>query len=407
MNLWQEKQTRHYIMFTGAVCVTLILAAAIVCWWQGESQKQFLFQREQAIASSLLQQQVSPETIAVALNAGEGDSKGAQLLEQIGHTSKTATAFFPFLQENRNRLLGQILAFVAGICLILSGGTLFYLGKRERLYEQAQHVIHEFYEGDFHRSLPQNETGGIYQLFSKINQLAGALQARGETEHEMKIFLQNAISDISHQLKTPLAALNMYVEIMSTEPENADTVRNFTEKSALSLKRMEVLLQNLLKIMRLDADSITFTKEACNLKELVEQSVLDLSVRANQEKKHIVIEGREQEQLLCDPIWTGEAIANLVKNALDHTKEKGIIKVSWKENPGGVRIFVEDNGCGIAKEDIYHIFKRFYRSSHSSDTQGAGLGLPLSKAIVEGQGGILTVKSSEGVGTVFTISFPV
>lgn len=104
--------------------------------------------------------------------------------------------------------------------------------------------------------------------------------------------------------------------------------------------------------------------------------------------------------------WTREAVGNIVKNALDHTKAGGMIQISWDETPLMFRISVSDNGDGIDEEDIHHIFKRFYRSKKSLDTQGIGLGLPLAKSIVEGQGGSIAVQSKCGAGTTFTVSFP-
>jgi len=108
---------------------------------------------------------------------------------------------------------------------------------------------------------------------------------------------------------------------------------------------------------------------------------------------------------ICDMEWTGEAIGNIVKNALDHTQAGGIVRITWERTPAMFRIFISDNGNGIVPEDIYHIFKRFYRSKHSLDTQGIGLGLPLAKSIIEGQNGVISVQSEVGKGTLFTLSF--
>ena len=110
-------------------------------------------------------------------------------------------------------------------------------------------------------------------------------------------------------------------------------------------------------------------------------------------------------KLICDMEWTGEAIGNIVKNALDHTQVGGIVRITWNRTPAMFQIFISDNGSGIAPEDIHHIFKRFYRSKHSIDTQGIGLGLPLAKSIIEGQGGVISVQSESGKGTLFTLSF--
>ena len=177
---------------------------------------------------------------------------------------------------------------------------------------------------------------------------------------------------------------------MENEPDQADVIREFTKKTGISLKRMDQLIQTMLKITRIDAGNVLFIKERCPVAELISRSLTELSTRAGKEHKSLLYEASD-ETLLCDPVWTGEAIANLVKNALDHTS---------------VNITVTDNGNGIAQEDIYHIFKRFYRSKNSKDTQGVGLGLPLAKSIAEGQGGTISVHSVPQEGTSFTLSFP-
>ena len=231
------------------------------------------------------------------------------------------------------------------------------------------------------------------------------LQSKSETEHKTKEFLKDSISDISHQLKTPLAALAMYQEIIENEQENADTVKQFAAKMGTSLKRMEQLILSMLKITRLDTGNIVFEKKSCYVAELIAHSVNELTTRAKNENKEILVDGDREQLLVCDMEWTSEAIGNIVKNALDHTQSGGTVHITWEHTPAMLRIFISDNGNGIAPEDIHHIFKRFYRSKHSLDTQGIGLGLPLAKSIVEGQGGIISVQSEINTGTIFTISF--
>ena len=168
---------------------------------------------------------------------------------------------------------------------------------------------------------------------------------------------------------------------------------------------MERLIQTLLKIMRLDAGTILFEKQCHLVLELVSQAAAQHWTRAQQEEKQIFLSGDPQAQLLCDLDWTSEALSNLIKNALDHTAAGGIIQINWQCLPAMLRLTIADNGTGIAEEDLHHIFKRFYRSKQASNQQGAGLGLPLAKAIVEGQGGILSVQSTPGEGAIFTLSF--
>ncbi len=247
--------------------------------------------------------------------------------------------------------------------------------------------------------------GTIYRLFASVEQLATILQSKSEASQKAKEFLKSTISDISHQLKTPLAALTMYHEIIADEPDHVQTVMEYSQKTELALKRMDQLIQVMLKITRLDAGSIAFEKESCRISNLIAQAVSELTTRAASEGKEIIVDETPEETLLCDQQWTSEAIGNIVKNALDHTNSGGEIHISWNRSPAMLRILITDNGSGISPEDLHHVFKRFYRSKKSLDMQGIGLGLSLAKAIVEGQGGIISVQSALHEGTVFTLSF--
>lgn len=168
---------------------------------------------------------------------------------------------------------------------------------------------------------------------------------------------------------------------------------------------MEMLIQNLLKIARLDAGSIVFEKKVENVADMMEDIQLHFSCRAKEEQKEMILAGSDEVSLFCDRVWLMEAVSNVVKNAFDHTGAGGCILIEWKAFISLVQITVKDNGCGIHPEDLYHIFKRFYRSRFSKDTQGAGLGLPLAKAIVEAHNGTIEVKSRLGAETCFTINF--
>ncbi len=281
------------------------------------------------------------------------------------------------------------------------------LRHQEQSMENAAHQIAEYILDRRKGGIECSEEGAMYRLFHEVNSLVTMADAHADSERRAKEFLRRTISDISHQLKTPIAALNIYNGILQQETADAATVQEFTSLSEQELDRIESLVQSLLKMARLDAGAITLERSPENVFDLLEHIKRQYSFRAEQEGKEIALEGDEQTVFSCDRTWLTEAIGNLVKNALDHTAQGDRILVRWQQSPCLTQITVEDTGSGIHSEDLYHIFKRFYRSRFSKDTQGVGLGLPLAKSIVEAHQGSIEVHSKLGQGTAFTINFPI
>ena len=296
------------------------------------------------------------------------------------------------------------------LVFVLSGGAILAVGcsyfkKQNQVMEQAVSQINAYLDGDHNARIECDDEGELYRLFHAVNSLAAVLNAHADNELREKEFLKNPISDISHQLKTPLAALNIYNGLLQDEDIEVSSVKEFAGLSEQELDRIETLVQSLLKITRLDAGAIVLEKNAENVADMMRDIELHFAYRARQEKKEIILSGSDHLSLFCDRDWLNEAIDNIVKNAFDHTESGATIRVAWKELPSGVQIVITDNGCGIHPEDIHHIFKRFYRSRFSKDKQGIGLGLPLAKAIVEAHNGTIEVDSELGIGTTFTMNF--
>lgn len=280
-----------------------------------------------------------------------------------------------------------------------------YFYRQNRILEEAVAQINAYLDGDVNARIECDDEGELYRLFHSVNSLAAVLNAHASKELQEKEFLKNTISDISHQLKTPLAALNIYNGLLQDETEEMPAVKEFVTLSEQELDRIETLVQNLLKITKLDAGSIVIEKSMENVADMMRDIELHFAYRAKLEQKKIVLSGADNVCLLCDRDWLTEAVDNIVKNALDHTKTGDIIRIEWGGFSNAVQISVKDNGCGIHPEDLHHIFKRFYRSRFSKDKQGIGLGLPLAKAIVEAHNGTIEVDSELGRGTVFTMNF--
>lgn len=403
--IFRDKHTRYYCAFIIVLILFLFLIGIIVIETQTAATKEILLTHDNAIATSLLKEGISKEIVAKALTNTETDFTGSKFLAEIGLSNRTDMQLFPYVSIVKNPMRSSLLGMLFFWTVLMVSGTMVFLYRREQLYKKSESIIKDYIDGNYTVHLPQSNEGTIYQLLSSVDQLATMLQAKNDAEIKTKEFLKSTISDISHQLKTPLAALMMYQEIIENEPDNTETVKEFSLKMGTALKRIEQLIQSMLKITRIDACSISFEKSNYSISNILNHAISELTTRANNESKEIIIDGNLEQMLYCDIEWTSEAIGNIIKNALDHIDTGGKITISWKRTPAMVRILIADNGHGIASEDIHHIFKRFYRSKNNSDSQGIGLGLPLAKAIIEGQGGILSVQSEPSQGTTFTLSF--
>ena len=296
------------------------------------------------------------------------------------------------------------------LCMVGMGAVILIFGygyfkEQNEVMETAVSQIKEYISGNHEARIDCDEEGEVYRLFHEVNCLVTILNAHVEQERRSKQFLKNTISDISHQLKTPLAALNIYNGLLQGEAVDVPEIQEFTSLSEKELDRVNTLVQNLLKITKLDAGSIVLEKKPEDVAEMMNNVELRFSYRAEQEQKKLVLFGEEDIFLSCDRDWILEAVDNIVKNAMDHTKSGDTIEIKWRKSASIVQIQIKDNGSGIHPEDLHHIFKRFYRSRFSKDQQGIGLGLPLAKMIIEAHNGTIEVNSELGKGTMFTISF--
>ncbi len=324
MKFLYERQTRRFFGFLAGVLMLQTGLLGLIGFLQVRELQRFLAERDLAAVSYLLKQEIPPAVVASVWNQKEITEEGIKLLHMTGHTEQTSGWFWLIFTETSALFLFCVVsAGILSAAVILGGAALFFR-RRERVYEEAEQVVSAYARNRFEKHLPVGQTGALYQLFGSIEQLALSLQARSEMEHRAKIFLRNMISNISHQLKTPLAALSMYMEIILEEPGQEEIVCKFSRKSLQSVDRMEQLIQSLLKMARLDTGTIVFEKKRCQVLKLVEKAAGDLKERAEREDKKILTEGPKEKTLKCDPEWTREAIGNLIKNALDHTKESSV-----------------------------------------------------------------------------------
>lgn len=371
--------------------------------------KKEMIAHDYAVAGYLSRNSAEKSQIAPAFTKeknAEDITTGQVLLQAAGYDSSINNILLPEVNSFHQKYALLALALSIAFSLTIIAALLIFSFRQDRKLEKANTDIINFMDGNHYIRLNDNEEGSLSQLFSSINVMATSLTAHIIKEKQNKEFLKDTISDISHQLKTPLAALQMYNEIIQNENAGNEVVDNFTLKSRNELNRMEILIQNLLKLARLDAGAIKLEKRNCQMNDFLKNAIGSFVTRATTESKSITLNCADRIILTCDEEWLLEAVSNMIKNALDHTDDSDKIDVMCDETPVVTTITIKDNGRGIHPQDIHSVFKRFYRSRFSKDKQGIGIGLTLSKSIVEKHGGSIMVESELGKGTAFHLVFP-
>ena len=221
--------------------------------------------------------------------------------------------------------------------------------------------------------------------------------------HSEKIFLNDTISDISHQLKTPMTSLMLLTDLMYNDLDKEKKIE-FLDRTNAQLSRMDWLIKSMLKLSKLEAKVIDFKTDKVNINELIKRSISPLLVPIELRNISLNINGDKEASYTGDIEWSSEALSNIIKNCIEHTKEGGTLDITYEENPIYSEIIIKDNGEGIDKDDIQNIFKRFYKGKNSK-SDSVGIGLAMAKSIIESQNGDIYVKSKKNRGSEFHITF--
>ncbi|UPA29458.1 HAMP domain-containing histidine kinase [Terrisporobacter glycolicus] len=249
----------------------------------------------------------------------------------------------------------------------------------------------------------RNQDGQIGLLKTELIKMTNILKEKVELLNNEKIFLNNTISDISHQLKTPMTSLVILNDLMY-EDLPQETKIEFLDKIKSQLNRMEWLVKSMLKLSKVEAKVIDFEKKEVKIKELIKRSVAPSLIPMEIKNIELSISGDDNTSYIGDINWSSEAFVNIIKNCIEHTPQGGKINISYDENPIYCEVVIKDSGEGIDKKDLPHIFKRFYKGKASKE-DSVGIGLAMSKSIIESQNGDIYVNSEKNQGTEFHIIF--
>lgn len=257
-------------------------------------------------------------------------------------------------------------------------------------------------KGIYDMNIDDNTEGELSILKNNLYKVITLLQSQNEYLKNDKLYLADSIADISHQLKTPLTSMMVMCELLENE-ENPDKRQEFVAVINNQLSKMKWLITNILKISKLDADATEFKREEVSISKVLDDSLKPFALTA--ELKNIAIQNGANDFVFNgDENWTVEAVSNIVKNCLEHTNDGGKIIIASDSTNLYNKLTISDNGCGIAKEDLAHIFERFYHGKNSSK-DSVGIGLALAKTVFEKENASVSVESEQGRGSVFEIRF--
>ena len=294
-----------------------------------------------------------------------------------------------------------VFTFILVMLLLLISTVSTYM-RYKCIYELSADVDRILHGNDMNLSLDKYQEGELAVLQSEIHKMILRLREQRQQLQEDKSYLANALADISHQVRTPLTSINLLVDLLS-EPDITDERRmKLTHELMALLSRIDWLITTLLKISKLDAGTVQLKQETIALQELICKATEPLLIPIEIREQNLYIE--TNGTFTGDVSWSVEAISNIVKNCMEHTPKGGEIRIAASENLLFTEIVISDSGTGIAKEDLPHIFDRFYKSKNAGD-KNFGIGLSLSRMIITNQNGVIKAENNATNGALFTIRF--
>ncbi len=292
--------------------------------------------------------------------------------------------------------------FISTIILVL---FLKYNDSKEKKLNEITKYIEEINNKNYKLDIDDNTEDELSILKNEVYKTTIMLKEVADNSKRDKLNLKKSLSDISHQLKTPLTSITILLDNIIENPKMDNETRNeFIKDIKREITNINFLVQSLLKLSKLDADSVKFMNDNVNISEIIDNSIKKVSVLCDLKNIEIKVNGNDTAKIYCDLKWQVEAVTNILKNCVEHSNNNTKIQVSYEENQVYSKIEIKDYGIGIHKEDLPHIFERFYKGKNSSN-ESVGIGLALSKTIIESNNGYIGVESQVGKGTKFTIKY--
>lgn len=344
------------------------------------------------------------EKIIKILNDEENNAiKGIGTLQRYGINTEEVYAIDGLKDEKKEILLTSSISIIS-LTIIVTILIINYKNKKSKKIENIINYIEEINKKNYNLKIEENTEDELSNLTNELYKITIMLKEQAELSKKDKNVLQMSLEDISHQIKTPLTSISIMLDNIKENPQmDLHTRQEFIYEISRQIEWINWLVISLLKLSKLDSNTVDFKHEEINAENLINNVIKNLAISLDIKQQSVIVTGNN-ETFIGDYNWELEALTNIVKNCIEHTPENKKIYINCEKNNFNTKIVIRDEGNGIDREDIKHIFERFYKGKNSSENS-VGIGLVLSKSIIEKDNGYILCTSEVGKGTTFEIKY--
>ena len=349
--------------------------------------------------------EIDDQEIIEILRKKSNGTQGTKLLESYGYNGE-----YVYINQLNDEMkmtqIYEIILIIAIFILTITIWTLYTIKQNKKIHEIDMY-LKKVNSGDYTLKIEENSEDELSKLRNELYKTTVLLREAAENSKKENINLSNSLADISHQLKTPLTSIRIMIDNIYDNPDmDEETKMDFIKSINNQIEWISSLVVSLLKLAKFDAGTIVMNDENVNIIELINNVKDNLSIILELKEIDIILEYDHSKPIIVsiDYTWQLEALTNIIKNAIEHSKNNSKIHIKIEDSSVFTKIIIADEGEGISKIDLPHIFQRFYKSERSSENS-IGIGLSLAKTIIEKDNGYINVKSEEGKGTTFYIKY--
>lgn len=344
------------------------------------------------------------EIIKILNESNEGKSEGQKVLQKYGINIKENPAIEAMENQEQEIMIINVVSIGVSVILLLIIVNIYYHSRNKKIQEIIKY-IEAINNKNYDLKIAENTEDDLSNFRNELYKIAIMLKEQASQSINDKKALQTSLEDISHQLKTPLTSISIMLDNIRENPNmDEHTRQEFIYEISRQINWINWLVISLLKLSKLDSNTAVFVQKEIKVEDLINNVVKNLAIPIDIKQQNVIVNGSSDVMFVGDYNWQLEALTNIVKNCIEHTVENKNIYINWEENNFYTKIAIKDEGVGIDKKDVKHIFERFYKGKNSSENS-VGIGLALAKSIIEKDNGYIICVSELGRGTTFEIKY--